>query len=102
MMPVVMGQATTRRQIMLYAVILVALSFAPLAVGLGGPIYGVVATVLGTVFLVFSWRVLRVTDGADARRASLRLFLFSIFYLFALFAVLPAERLLALVMGWGG
>jgi len=99
MMPVVMGEATTRRQILLYAVVLVAVSFVPCAIGLGGLLYGALATVLGAVFLALSVQVLRVTEGAPARKAAIRLFLFSIAYLFALFAVLPVERLLALVQG---
>jgi len=99
MMPVVMGEATTRRQILLYAVVLVAVSFVPCAIGLGGLLYGALATVLGAVFLALSVQVLRVTEGAPARKAAIRLFLFSIAYLFALFAVLPVERLLALVSG---
>lgn len=99
MMPVAMGEATTRRQILLYAVVLVAVSLAPCAVGIGGVLYGTVAAVLGAVFLALSVQVLRITEGAPARKAAIRLFLFSIAYLFALFAVLPVERLLATVLG---
>ncbi len=99
MMPVVAGDGATRRQILLYAGVLVAVSFAPVAVGLGGWLYGAVALALGAAFMALSIQVVRVTDGAEGRKAAIRLFLFSIAYLFVLFGALPVERLVTLVMG---
>ncbi len=88
MLPVVAGKAETRRQILIYAILLVPLSLAPVALGMAGAIYGAVAAVMGGYFLWLALRVRRACDDASARR----LFGFSILYLFALFAALIAEH----------
>jgi len=88
MLPVVAGKEETRRQILIYAVLLVPLSLAPVALGMAGAIYGTVAAVMGGTFLWLALRVRRARDDASARR----LFGFSILYLFALFAALIAEH----------
>nr|WP_095407352.1 heme o synthase [Mongoliimonas terrestris] len=93
MMPVVQGAASTRRQIVLYAALLAPIGVLPTVLGFAGLTYGVVAAVLGAVFLAFSVQVARVTEGPEARKAAMRLFFFSIGYLFALFAVLLVEHL---------
>jgi protoheme IX farnesyltransferase len=92
MLPVVAGERATRTQILLYSLLLAPLGLAPWALGFAGPVYAVAAAGLGAVFLALAVRVHRVTEGPEARKAALRLFLFSIGYLFALFAVLLAER----------
>src|SRR5690606_30989148 len=61
MMPVVAGEATTRRQVLLYAVALFAVSLAPAFTVAGGPVYLGVALVSGAVFLGHSWNVARRT-----------------------------------------
>jgi len=94
MLPVVSGDANTRRQILLYTLILVPLGIAPWLLGYTGAIYGTVAVVSGAIMLMLSWQVLR--ERAPAERASRNLFAFSILYLFLLFAVLLVDR------GWGG
>lgn len=94
MLPVVSGDATTRRQIMLYTVILVPLGVAPWAFGYAGALYGITATVAGAIMVILGWQVFR--ESRPAERASRNLFAFSILYLFLLFAVLLVER------GWGG
>ncbi len=99
MLPVVSGARATRRQVLLYTVLLVAASLLPWALGFAGLIYGVVASALGAYFLFASWRVL--TDAQDATGRSLSrdtpakaAFRFSLLYLFALFSALAADRLL--------
>jgi protoheme IX farnesyltransferase len=96
MLPVVAGVESTRRQIFLYTVPMAAAAIAPWPLGLTGPVYGASAAVLSFVFLVLAARVAanRATDpaGMDAEK---HLFGYSVFYLFALFAVLVADRLLA-------
>ena len=87
MLPVVAGDAATRRQIFAYSLILVPLGMAPAAVGLGGPLYLAVSGVLGALFLGLAWQVRRGEGDAAARR----LFAFSILYLFLLFALLLVE-----------
>jgi protoheme IX farnesyltransferase len=94
MLPVVKGDASTRRQILLYTLILVPLGMAPWIVGFAGPFYGATAVVTGAVMLVLSLQVFQQKRPAD--RASRNLFAFSILYLFLLFAVLLVEQ------GWGG
>jgi protoheme IX farnesyltransferase len=94
MLPVVSGDASTRRQIMLYTLILAPLGVAPWAFGYTGALYGVTAIVTGAIMVVLGWQVFR--ESRPAERASRNLFAFSILYLFLLFAVLLVER------GWGG
>ena len=88
MLPVVAGKEETRRQILIYAALLLPLSLAPVALGMAGAIYGVVAATMGAYFLWLAIRVRRARDDASARR----MFGFSILYLFALFAALIAEH----------
>lgn len=96
MMPVVRGESHTRRQILLYSVLLVPVALAPWAIGGAGALYGVAALALSLGFLALAVPVgTRTTGERDAMSAEKRLFKFSIFYLFALFAVLVADRLLA-------
>jgi heme o synthase len=94
MLPVVSGDASTRRQIMVYTLILVPLGVAPWAFGYTGALYGVTAIMTGAIMVVLGWQVFR--ESRPAERASRNLFAFSILYLFLLFAVLLVER------GWGG
>ncbi len=92
MLPVIRGEAETRRQILGYALALLGVSLlaAPLA-GLGGA-YLVAALALGIPFVLLAFRLLR--DGS--RRAAGRLFSYSIWYLLLLFAAMIADRLLPL------
>ena len=92
MLPVVKGARETRKQILIYSLLLVPLACAPYFIGLGGITYLMTSVVLGAVFLALAWQVWRVTEGREADAVAKRLFLFSIFYLFALFAVLLAEH----------
>ena len=84
MLPVVAGKAATRRQILIYTSLLVPLSFAPVFLGMAGLAYGVAVAVMGAYFLLLAVRVLR----EPGERAALRMFRFSIVYLFVLFAAL--------------
>lgn len=88
MLPVVAGQAETRRQILIYTLVLLPLTLAPVALGMAGVAYAAVATVMGAGFLLLVLRVRR----EQGERAARHLFGFSILYLFALFAALIAER----------
>ncbi len=98
MLPVVAGAKETRRQIVLYSLLLMPLSLAPWAIGFSGPVYAIAALVLGAGFLLCVWRVARdrhdgtgvsLTNDAPARAA----FKYSIVYLFVLFAALAVDRL---------
>jgi protoheme IX farnesyltransferase len=99
MLPVVAGTRETRRQILLYSLVLVPLAVTPSLIGLGGTAYLVASVVLGAVFLALAVKVARVTEGREADRAARRLFGFSILYLFLLFAVLLAEHVVTRLGG---
>lgn len=100
MMPVVAGEASTRRQILAYAALLLPLAVVPWMIGGTGAVYGVAALVLGVVFLILSAKVgLRRSVPGDGMLPEKRLFAFSIIYLFALFAALVADRF-ATLQGW--
>jgi heme o synthase len=90
MLPVVAGRAATTRQILVYSALLVAASILPWALGFAGPIYGAIAAIGGARFLALAFQLSRSCE-AD-RRAAHRLFVFSIFYLFVLFAALMVDR----------
>src|SRR3954454_18671438 len=91
MLPVVAGPDATRLQILLYTVVLVAVAFAPWPLGYFDAVYGVASLILGGGMMALAINVYRRREGKEARRAPRRLFAFSIFYLFALFATLLLE-----------
>ncbi|MCB2056412.1 MAG: protoheme IX farnesyltransferase [Novosphingobium sp.] len=96
MMPVVAGHHSTRRQILIYAVLLLPLTLLPFWLGLAGWLYGVSALVLSGLFLLLALRV-AVFRGNVAdmdMRPEKRLFGYSVLYLFVLFAALVADRFL--------
>ena len=90
MMPVVRGEESTRRQIVVYAALLVALTLAPVATGLFGGIYLAAALVLGGVFLALAIKLVR----SPSRPAALRLYLSSLAYLALLFTAMAIDRAL--------
>ena len=91
MMPVVAGIDATRKQIMLYAIVLAPVGLLPAVMGFAGILYAVCAAVLGAAFIYLAMRILFAT-GAEIGRQAMRLFGFSIVYLFALFALLLFEH----------
>ncbi len=96
MMPVVAGERSTRRQILAYSVLLLPLSLVPWYIGGAGLVYGVAALALSAIFLGLSLPVaLRSAAEGDNMRPEKRLFAFSILYLFALFAALVLDRVVA-------
>ena len=101
MMPIVKGTDRTRLEILLYTVVLVPLAVMPWVTGLAGAVYGGVALVSGATMLLLAWRCYSVRVGPEADKAARNLFAFSILYLFLLFAVLLAERGLALASHLG-
>jgi protoheme IX farnesyltransferase len=98
MLPVVAGARETRRQILLYTIVLVPLTLLPFFMGFSGWLYGATAFLLGAVFLLRVARV--VADRQDVEGNSLSgdapakaAFKYSIYYLFALFGALALDRL---------
>jgi len=95
MLPVVSGQKETRRQILLYTLPMVAAAIAPWPMGLVGAIYGVATSILTAIFLALAITVSRSQEKEQARmKVERRLFAFSVFYLFAVFGALVADRLI--------
>jgi heme o synthase len=87
MLPVVRGEGETRRQILLYAVLLYAVSQLPFCAGAFGATYLVCSVVLGAAFIGGAYRLLRRAD----RRTALRLYLFSLAYLALLFGAMVLD-----------
>jgi protoheme IX farnesyltransferase len=87
LLPVVRGEAETRRQIVLYSVLLYAVTQLPFCAGGFGVPYLVASLVLGAAFIAGAVVLARRAD----RRSALRLYLFSLAYLAALFAAMVAD-----------
>jgi protoheme IX farnesyltransferase len=90
MLPVVKGEDATRRQIVLYAAILVAFTLLPVATGFLGALYAVSAAVLGAVFLFLAIHLKR----HPTRALALRVYLASLVYLALLFCAMAADRVI--------
>jgi heme o synthase len=90
MLPVVAGRAATTRQILIYSGLLVLASELPWVLGFAGTVYGAIAAICGALFLLLAFQLNR-NIGAD-RRTAHRLFVFSIAYLFVLFAALLIDH----------
>jgi len=94
MLPVVSGEATTKRQIMLYTMAMVPFTLLPWYFNFAGLFYAATAALLGGMFIWLSFALLRDKFTVDENsRSAKRVFFFSIFYLFTLFAVLGLENL---------
>jgi protoheme IX farnesyltransferase len=87
MLPVVRGERETRRQIVLYAVLLYAVTQLPFCAGGFGAIYLACSLVLGLAFIAGAVRLYRRAD----RRSALQLYLFSLAYLALLFCAMVAD-----------
>jgi heme o synthase len=92
MLPVVAGSAETRRQILLYSVILLPVAVAPFLFGYAGLAYAVTAMTSGALMIALALRLRAAADGASCEQAAKHLFAFSVLYLFLLFAVLLVEQ----------
>jgi protoheme IX farnesyltransferase len=88
MLPVVAGERATKRQILIYAALLLPLVEAPYVLGLAGGLYAVAALLLGAVFLALAVAVWFDRTEQSARR----LFGFSILYLFLVFLAMVLDR----------
>ncbi len=95
MLPVVAGEAETKRQVLIYTLLLAALSLAPAIVGAAGALYAAVALALGLVFVLCAVRL----RSDRTLRSAWRMFGFSIVYLFLLFAALIVDRAAPVMAG---
>ncbi|MEI6158389.1 MAG: heme o synthase [Roseococcus sp.] len=99
MLPVTHGARETRKQVVIYTILLVPLTLAPWLMGFNTWVYGLVAAALGANFLRHAWLTWR--DEQDATGVSFtkdmpakRCFKYSISYLFLLFGALALDRLI--------
>jgi protoheme IX farnesyltransferase len=90
MLPVVRGEAETRRQIVVYSVVLLAMSLLPVVGGLFGAPYAAAALLLGGAMCLLALRL----RARPSKAAALRLYLYSLAYLALLFAAMAADRVL--------
>jgi protoheme IX farnesyltransferase len=95
MLPVVKGSRATRNQIVFYTLLLTASAMAPYALNLAGPVYAAIAAIGSAAFIALTV-ALWFASAERERTAALRVFAFSIFYLFALFTALATESLIGL------
>jgi heme o synthase len=89
MLPVVAGPRETKRQMLLYTLMLWPTTAAPWLLGVVGPLYGVGAAVLSLAFTATAVRVWR--DPGD--RSARQMFAFSLLYLFLIFTLLLVDRI---------
>jgi protoheme IX farnesyltransferase len=91
MLPVVAGEAETRRQILLYSLLLIPIGAAPWFTGNAGAFYGAVAMVAGVLMAALALQLYRKAPQ-DSEPVAKRLFAFSILYLVLLFTALLIEH----------
>ena len=94
MLPVTHGVAFTRLQVLLYTIILVAVTALPFAVRMSGWMYFVGAMILGAIFLSYA---IKLQSGKDERIA-IKTFGYSILYLMLLFALLLVDHYVPLII----
>ncbi|TAE81184.1 MAG: protoheme IX farnesyltransferase [Alphaproteobacteria bacterium] len=87
MLPAVKGERSTLNHILFYTIVLVFVTLLPYLLGYRSEFYGVGAMVLGGIFFVKAWNLWRTPN----KRSSMRLFGFSILYLFALFGMIVCD-----------
>jgi len=92
MLPVVAGRAETKRQILVYSLLLVPVGIAPWPLGMAGAAYGLVAIAAGLTMVALAWRLQAARSEPSSNQTAKHLFAFSIGYLFLLFAMLLAEH----------
>jgi protoheme IX farnesyltransferase len=102
MLPNVAGPDRTRRDILLYSILLAPVGVLPYMMGFATIAYGVLSTLLGVAFVGLACSVYAKREGAGADKAAYALFSFSILYLFLLFAEIIGERtlMIAKIVPW--
>jgi heme o synthase len=91
MMPNVAGEASTRRQIFAYALLIAPVGVLPWVLGFASAGYGMVAAGLGAGFAWYAFGVLRMSDADREMKPAKALFGFSLLYLFGIFAAYLAD-----------
>ena len=94
MLPVTHGIAFTKQQVLIYSVMLLAVSLLPFAIHMSGHLYLVGALLLGVTFIYHAVKLLR----SEGRTHAMRTFAFSILYLSLLFTLLLADHYLVMLV----
>lgn len=95
MMPNVVGQRSTKIQMVVYSVLMAAVVAAPTFTGLASIGYGVFTGILSLIFIYYSILVLRMAEDDEKMLPAKKLFFYSIFYLFAVFSALIFDHMAA-------
>jgi heme o synthase len=96
MLPNVAGRDETRKQILLYTLFLVPVTFFPAIIGVTGILYAIGAALLTALFVYYAVQVYKLREGKAADIACKKLFGYSILWLFLIFALIPAEKWLGI------
>ena len=99
MMPNVAGEASTKRQIFAYSLPVALVGVAPAFMGVASAAYGLFAAALGAGFVWYAWKVLRMPESDRGMGPAKMLFGYSVFYLFAIFAALLLDGIVARLGG---
>jgi protoheme IX farnesyltransferase len=95
MMPNVVGERSTKRQMFVYTLLAMVVAVAPTFTGLASIGYGIFAGILSLIFIFYSVLVLRMPDGDENMVPAKKMFFYSIFYLFAIFSGLLFDHVAA-------
>jgi len=98
MLPNVRGVEATKNHILAYSWGMAVVGVTPYLLGFAGLFYAAVAMGLGGVFIFYAHRLKSAQAEELTKAAARRLFFFSLFYLFALFAFLLLERLMVWIL----
>ncbi len=99
MMPNVAGEDSTKRQIFAYSLPVALVGVAPAFMGVASAAYGLFAAALGAGFVWYAWKVLRMPESDRGMGPAKMLFGYSVFYLFAIFAALLLDGIVARLGG---
>ena len=94
MMPITSGIQNTKANILIYSALLFAVSLAPFFLNFSGLIYLTISFILGGYYLFISYELFKAKKASAERKLANRLFGFSIFYLFIIFATLLVDSVL--------
>jgi protoheme IX farnesyltransferase len=101
MLPVVAGPRETKRQMLLYTLVLWPVTAAPWLLGVSGPIYAAGAGGLSLIFTLAALRVWRDEPDGEQKPAR-QMFAYSLAYLFLIFLLLLVDHAIAHAVGGGG
>ena len=102
MMPNVAGEASTKRQIFAYAVLVAVAGVLPWFLGYTSAAYGVLSASLGAGFVWYAWAVLTMPASDRVMKPAKALFGYSLLYLFAIFAAYLADSVAARIFQGAG